>query len=100
MEKTLEQYDLVLNSCRTLFVKKTLDYGTSWRIFRPSSLTDQLFIKAKRLRTIQELGQQKVADKPEDEFVGLVNYSLMALIQLQMSSETDLALSGKLQVGL
>lgn len=93
MEKTLEQYDQVLNSCRALFVKKTLDYGTSWRIFRPSSLTDQLFIKAKRLRTIQELGQQKVADKPEDEFVGLVNYSLMALIQLQMPAETDLELA-------
>jgi hypothetical protein len=92
MEKTLSQYDACLEKCRQLFVKKTKDYGTAWRILRPSSLTDQLFIKARRIRQIEEAGTQVVADKIDDEYIGLVNYSLMALIQLQLPADTALEL--------
>lgn len=68
--------------CRELFEKKTHDYGACWRILRPSSLTDQLLIKAKRIRNIQEKGTQKVADSIDGDFIGIVNYSVMALVQL------------------
>ncbi len=82
MKKTLDQYNRALDKCRSLFVKKTRDYGTAWCILRPSSFTDQLYIKAKRIRSLEEGREQKVADSIEDEFIGLVNYSLMALIRL------------------
>ncbi len=81
MEKTLQQYDRALQKCRELFAQKTKDYGTAWCILRPESLTDQLFIKAKRIRSIEEGKAPKVADSVEDEFIALVNYSLMALIK-------------------
>jgi hypothetical protein len=80
-------------SCREVFLKKQQDYGTSWRIFRPSSLTDQLFIKAKRLRSIEEKGQQLVDDPVEGEYMGLINYSLLAIIQLSLPDDTPLELS-------
>ena len=67
--------------CRDLFVKKNKDYGTSWRILRLPSITDQIFIKAQRIRTIQDKGSQKVEDGITEEFVGIINYSVMALIQ-------------------
>ncbi len=84
MEKTTLQYDRVIEKCRDIFEKKTKDYGTAWRILRPSSLTDQLYIKASRIRSIEELGasQAKVDDPILLEYVGLINYSIMALIQL------------------
>ncbi len=72
-----------MNSCRVIFEKKTIDYGTSWRILRPSSLTDQIFIKAQRIRTIQETGQNKVGESFEDAFQAIVNYCIMAIIQLR-----------------
>jgi hypothetical protein len=87
MSKTSKEYTNVINDCREIFVKKTKDYGTAWRILRPSSLTDQIFIKAQRIRTIQETGNNKVGESIEGEFVAIVNYCLMALIQLL---ETDL----------
>ncbi len=87
MSKTNSEYANVINVCRDIFEKKTKDYGTAWRILRPSSLTDQLFIKAQRIRTIQETGENKVGENIEDEFVAIVNYCIMALIQLH---ETDL----------
>lgn len=87
MSKTNTEYTKVINVCRELFSKKTNDYGTAWRILRPSSLTDQLFIKAQRIRTIQETGENKVGERIEDEFVAIVNYCLMAIIQLK---ETEL----------
>ena len=93
MERTLEQFDDILRKCRDLFEKKTRDYGTAWRILRPSSLTDQLFIKAKRIRSIEEKGRQKVADSIESDFIGLVNYSLMALIQLELPEDAPLELN-------
>lgn len=92
MEKTLQQYDTALNSCKDIFLKKTKDYGTAWRILRPSSLTDQIMIKAKRIRTIEELKTQKVGDSTTTEFIGIVNYSIMALLQLEMPATEDLEL--------
>ena len=87
MNQTNTEYTNVVNVCRDIFSKKTKDYGTAWRILRPSSLTDQLFIKAQRIRTIQETGANKVGENIEDEFVAIVNYCIMAIIQLR---ETDL----------
>ena len=73
--------------CREIFEKKTHDYGLSWRILRPSSLTDQLFIKAQRIRTIQELGEQRVGDGIADEFKGIINYAVIGLMQLQLTND-------------
>lgn len=92
MEKTLVQYQEVIDHCRDLFLKKTTDYGTAWRILRPASITDQLYIKARRIRSIEEKGEQRVADSVESEFVGLVNYSVLALIQLTLSPNEPLHL--------
>jgi hypothetical protein len=92
MEKTLQQYNVELNTCRELFYKKTKDYGTAWRILRPSSLTDQIFIKAQRIRTLQEKGVSKVGEGIHDEFIGIVNYSVMALIQCELGVEGNLEL--------
>jgi hypothetical protein len=100
MEKTLQQYDKALKHCRDLFLKKTKDYGTAWRILRPSSLTDQLLIKARRIRQIEESGRQAVADKVEDEYMGLVNYCLMALIQLSLDEHAPLELPPQLAAQL
>ncbi len=79
---TLAQYDDQIAQCREIFFKKTKDYGTSWRIMRPRSITDQLFIKGQRIRTLEETGISKVDEGIEGEFRALVNYGLMALIQL------------------
>jgi hypothetical protein len=79
--------------CRQLFIRKTADYGTSWRVLRPSSLTDQLFIKAKRIRNIQILGSQKVSDPIKQEYQGIVNYSIIALIQLTLPLAEQLDLT-------
>ena len=72
-----------MNVCREIFRNKTFDYGTSWRILRPSSLTDQIFIKANRIRTIQETGENKVGESFEDAFTSIVNYCIMAVMQLK-----------------
>ena len=79
---TDQQYDAVISSCRDIFLKKTKDYGTAWRVLRTISIVDQIFIKAQRIRTIQEKGQQKVADDIAAEFKGIVNYAVIGLIQL------------------
>lgn len=86
MEKTTLDYTNVMNLCREIFEKKTKDYGTSWRILRPSSLTDQIFIKAQRIRTVQETGQNKVGESFEDAFMAIVNYCIMAIFQLRNQS--------------
>ena len=80
-------------SCREVFLKKHQDYGSSWRIFRPSSLTDQLFIKAKRLRSIEEKGQQLIDDPLTGEYMGLINYGILAIIQSSLPESTALDLS-------
>ena len=92
MTQTLEQFQSVVAQCRDLFLKKTADYGTAWRILRPSSITDQLYIKALRIRSIEEKGEQRVDDPVEGEFVGLVNYSVLALIQLALPADAPLEL--------
>ena len=86
------EYKFVLDSCRTLFEKKTIDYGTSWRIMRLPSITDQIFIKAQRIRSIQEKGQQLVADDLNSEFVGIINYCLIALIQCGLEENAPIEL--------
>ncbi len=92
LTNTIDQFDLETKECRDLFVAKTKDYGTAWRILRPSSLTDQIFIKAKRIRTIEEKGAQRVADDVHQEFVGIANYAVMTLIQLNFPSVENLNL--------
>jgi hypothetical protein len=82
MNKTSTEYTKVINDCKDIFVKKTKDYGTAWRILRPSSLTDQIFIKAQRIRTIQETGENKVGESIDGEFIAIINYCVMALVQL------------------
>lgn len=83
MDKTVLQYDSIITKCREIFTKKMKDYGTAWRILRTSSLTDQIFIKAKRIRNIEETGINKVEESVDSEYIGMINYSLMALIQLE-----------------
>ncbi|MCO6475308.1 MAG: DUF1599 domain-containing protein [Phaeodactylibacter sp.] len=92
MKRTLEQFDHILHRCRDLFEKKTRDYGTAWRILRPSSLTDQVFIKARRIRSIEEKGRQKVEDSIESDYIGMINYSLMAMVQLNLPEDAALEL--------
>ncbi len=82
MQNTSKQYDAVVAKCRTLFVNKMSDYGSAWRILRLPSLTDQIFIKAQRIRGLQENGVRKVDEDEVSEFIGIINYGLMALIQL------------------
>ena len=100
MSKTNTEYTNVINVCRDIFSKKTKDYGTAWRILRPSSLTYQIFIKAQRIRTIQETGQNKVGEAIEDEFIAIVNYCIMAIIQLRETDLTDLEISPEQAVEL
>lgn len=83
MQETSEQYDLIINACRDLFVKKMKDYGSAWRILRLPSLTDQIFIKAQRIRGLQQNAVRKVEEGEVSEFIGIVNYAVMALIQLE-----------------
>jgi hypothetical protein len=85
--KTSYEYTQVISRCKELFRKKTLDYGTAWRILRLPSITDQIFIKAQRIRSIQEKGNQKVDDPIMDEFVGIINYCLIALLQISFSKD-------------
>tara|TARA_Y100000385_G_C13073552_1_gene630260 strand:- start:740 stop:1360 length:621 start_codon:yes stop_codon:yes gene_type:complete len=92
IEVTLKEYDSAFAACSQLFEAKTSDYGTAWRILRPSSLTDQLFIKANRIRTIQETELTKVDEGIESEFIGIVNYSLMAIIQCGLAADHALEL--------
>jgi hypothetical protein len=84
MEKTLLQYGEVMRSCRAVFEAKMRDYGTAWRVLRLPSLTDQIFIKAQRIRSIQEKGSMAVNEGVVPEFTGIINYSIMALIQCEL----------------
>lgn len=90
MINTLKQFDEVSNQCKEVFSAKLHDYGTAWRILRPSSLTDQIFIKAQRIRSIDTKGKSKVNEGVIPEFIGIVNYSVMALIQLELGSSFDI----------
>ena len=84
MSQTSAQYDLAIASCSDIFIKKTKDYGTAWRVLRIISVVDQIFIKALRIRTIQDKGFQKVDDGIQDEFKGIINYAVIGLIQLKL----------------
>lgn len=92
---TSEQYQKALGNCKDIFFKKMYDYGTAWRILRTSSLTDQIFIKANRIRTIQELKKSLVDEGVDSEFIGIVNYCIMALIQLELGQNENLDLDTK-----
>lgn len=100
MNQTNIEYSNVINVCRDIFLKKTKDYGTAWRILRPSSLTDQIFIKAQRIRTIQETGENKVGESIDGEFVAIINYCIMAIIQLRETELTEMELPEELALSL
>jgi hypothetical protein len=86
-QNTLLQFDKALQKCEAIFLLKTKDYGTAWRILRIKSITDQIFIKAQRIRTIEENKEQKVNEGSEAEFIGIVNYAIIGLIQLQLGAD-------------
>ena len=90
--QTYQEYNRVIQACKDVFEKKTKDYGTAWRILRLPSLTDQIYIKAQRIRSIQEKGTQQVEDSVAGEFVGIINYCLIALIQLELPPDAPLEL--------
>ncbi|MFT5752133.1 MAG: hypothetical protein ACI828_002824 [Flavobacteriales bacterium] len=85
MKDTAAQYDAVITICRSLFINKMRDYGSAWRILRLPSLTDQIFIKAQRIRGLQQNAERKVDEGEASEFIGIINYSVMALVQLERS---------------
>jgi Nucleotide modification associated domain 1 len=87
MNTTNRQYDTAIQDCRDIFIKKTKDYGTSWRVLRTISIVDQIFIKAKRIRTIQENRTQKIGDDITSEFKGILNYAIIGVIQLELGSD-------------
>lgn len=89
MFETAQEYDTVIGMCRDIFLKKMHDYGTAWRILRPTSLTDQIFIKANRIRSLEEKGVSKVDEGVVPEFIGIVNYSIMGLIQLELGCREE-----------
>ena len=92
MNKTSTEYDKVIKACKDIFIKKMKDYGTAWRILRTSSITDQLFIKAQRIRNIEDKGKQKIDDDIRSEYIGIINYSVIGLIQLNMKMDTRMEL--------
>lgn len=92
MSNTSAEYDASIAICRDIFAKKLRDYGTSWRMFRTPSITDQIFIKAQRVRTIEEQGNQKVADDIRGEYIGMVNYCIIALIQMELKDDKRMEL--------
>lgn len=93
MQQTSKQYDAVIEKCRSLYINKLKDYGSAWRILRLPSLTDQIFIKAQRIRQLQQNSTRKVDEGEVSEFMGIVNYSVMALIQLEkgVAEQPDLS---------
>lgn len=86
-DNTNQQYDNAVDSCKEIFIKKTKDYGTSWRVYRTISIVDQIYIKDKRIRTIQQKGEQKISDDVLSEFKGILNYAVIGLIQLDIDDD-------------
>lgn len=89
-KSTSDHYNEIISRCKELFINKMKDYGTAWRILRLSSITDQIYIKAQRIRSIEEKGVQKVDEPIDGEFMGIINYCVIALIQIEMGSEENL----------
>jgi hypothetical protein len=100
LKNTGKQYDAIIGKCRDLFSKKTKDYGTAWRVLRTISIVDQIYIKAQRIRTIQEKGTQRVDDDIQSEFTGIINYAIIGLIQLHISENApeELAVDETMQL--
>lgn len=92
MHKTSNQYDTAVASCKDIFMKKMKDYGTAWRILRTSSITDQIFIKAQRIRNIEDKGTQKIHEDIRSEYIGIINYSIIGLIQLELKNDDRMEL--------
>ncbi len=92
MSNTSAEYDASIAICRDIFSRKLQDYGTSWRLFRISSITDQVFIKAQRVRTLESKGVSKVGDGIRGEYLGIVNYSIIALVQLELKGDKRIEL--------
>jgi hypothetical protein len=95
LEHTANQFDAQISICKEIFIKKNLDYGTSWRVLRPSSITDQIFIKAQRIKSIEKTGISKINEGIESEFRGIVNYAILAVIQLRLPETAPLELNDK-----
>jgi hypothetical protein len=95
ISQTLREYNQVVKHCKDTFIKKTKDYGTAWRVLRLPSITDQIFIKAQRIRSIQEKGMQLVEDDITSEFVGIINYCVIALMQLNLQENDELTLQAE-----
>ena len=93
LSRTENQFETVICQCREIFLAKMRDYGTAWRILRTSSLTDQIYIKAQRIRSIEEKGESKVNEGIKPEYIGIVNYSVIALIQLELGTSDRLELT-------
>ena len=89
MDKTNQQFDHIIGICHDVFVKKMKDYGTAWRILRMHSMTDQIYIKAQRIRSIEEKGISKVREDARSEFIGIINYCSMAMIQLELGPSDE-----------
>jgi hypothetical protein len=92
MQTTGVQYDKAIKLCKDIFLKKMKDYGTAWRNLRPTSLTDQIFIKAQRIKSIEEKGTQKVGDDIKGEYIGIINYCIISLIQLELANDSRMEL--------
>lgn len=90
INQTIGEYNNVIRKARSIFVNKTLDYGTAWRILRLPSITDQIFIKAQRIRSIQDKGAQQIEEGINSEFIAIINYCVMALMQIELQAETTL----------
>lgn len=95
ISNTSTQFDAVISRCKDIFLKKMKDYGTAWRILRVSSITDQILIKAQRIRSIEEKGTQRVMESIESEFMGIINYCVIALIQLEVGNTSDQEMAEK-----
>ncbi len=92
MQTTSVQYDKAIKLCKDIFLKKMKDYGTAWRNLRPTSLTDQIFIKAQRIKSIESKGTQKIGDDIKGEYIGIINYCVIAMIQLELADDTRVEL--------
>lgn len=92
LNNTAAEYEAVIKVCRDLFLKKTRDYGTAWRILRPESITDQIFIKAQRIRTLEEKKVSKVGDDILGEYIGIINYCIIAMMQLELDADAPMEL--------
>lgn len=90
---TRSEYKEVIKACKEVFEKKTRDYGTAWRILRLPSITDQIMIKAHRIRSIQEKGMQKIEDGIPGEFIGIINYCIMAIMQIELSDQSPVEMT-------